>query len=54
MAIVWIFLVIAFLCLVLSLCRASALADQHMQRINEKWLRDHPEEAQHYTNEEII
>ena len=54
MAIFWILFVMSVLCLVLSLCRASALADQHMESINEKWLREHPEAIQQFIHEEII
>ena len=39
--------------LILSLCRASALADQYMMIAFDKWLREHPDEMQQLPAEEI-
>ena len=44
---------IASAILVLSLCRASAMADQHMLLAFDKWLQEHPEEIQQLPAEEI-
>lgn len=39
--------------LILSLCRASAIADQHMMLAFDKWLKEHPEESRQLPAEEI-
>lgn len=47
-------LFIVMLFFILSLCNAAALADRHMEIAFARWLREHPDEAQQYANEEII
>ena len=54
MMIILLFLFVVLSLLILSLCHAAALADRHMEIAFARWLREHPEEAQPFTNEEII